>query len=453
MANLQKIFHTASLRCSFFGSTERHIFWLALPSVVANITIPLMGMVDVGIMGHIGNASYIAAIAVGSTLLNVLYWLLGFLRMGTGGLTSQQYGARNLAEVAHVLLRSMLIAFGLGLMIVLLRYLIIRLGFSVIKPAADVAPLCLTYCGICFLGAPAQLGQLCFTGWYVGLQNTRIPMVVSILQNAINIVASLLLVIVGHYGIVGVALGTIMAQWLAFLLSVAAAWHYYGRVFRYASVRGCFHRNSFARFFSVNRDIFIRTVFHVSVFLFFTAAGSREGSLLLAVNTLLMQLFTFFSYFCDGFAYAGEAMCGRYYGARNGAAFSSTVKALFHWGWALTLVFTLVYLLGGYHFLSLLTSDRHVIFAAIPYLPWAVLIPLSGIAAFIYDGVFVGITQTRVLLLSSVLAALAYYAVYLLLHPLWGNHALWLAFLLYLAVRGVVEHVYYSRNKRKLFAA
>ena len=427
----------------------RQIWQLALPSVISNITVPLLGLVDITIVGHIGDARYIGAIAVGTMLFNVVSWVFGFLRMGTGGLTSQAYGQRHLGEVVRLFRRSVLMATALGLLFIVLQWPLIRLGLWAMRPDDAVLALSRQYCHIVIWGAPAVLGQYAVTGWLVGMQNTRVPMVTSMGQNVVNIIVSLLLVFVFKLDMAGVAFGTLVAQWSGFLLSILLVNRWYGRLWHYC------HNSSDAEFtgewpalktfFRVNRDIFLRTLFLVSVFLFFTAAGSRQGALVLAVNTLLMQFFTIFSYFTDGFAYAGEALSGKYYGAGNMSAFREVVARLFYMGSWLAVGFTVLYLLGGRFFLQLLTSDATVVEASPAYFWWAAMLPMVGITAFLLDGIFVGITHTRGLLLSSVIAALVFFAIFLLGHHAWGNHALWLAFVTYLAVRGGVELVLYRR--------
>ncbi len=424
-------------------SKYTQIFRLALPSIISNITVPLLGLVDVAIVGHIGNATYISAIAVGSMLFNVIYWLFGFLRMGTGGMTSQAYGQRNLSKVVTVLKQVLFLGFVLGALFILLQYPIVELGMLAMKPDAFVIPLCRDYCYIVIWGAPAMLSLYGLTGWFVGMQNTRIPMLVSIVQNVVNILASLLFVFVLKLDIKGVALGTIVAQWSGFLLSMAFFFIYYRRLMKYNVQRLSFYGSS--SFFKVNRDIFFRTLFLVSVFLFFTAAGSRQGTMILAVNTLLMEFFTLFSYFSDGFAYAGEALCGKYYGASNHKAFREVVCRLFIIGGCIAVFFVLLYMVGGKDFLGLLTNDRNVVEASTEYFWWAVLVPIVGIAAFLFDGVFVGITNTKGLLMSSMVAAICFFAVYFGLETKMANHALWLAFIVYLFMRGAVEFFIYQR--------
>ena len=427
---------------------NKRILQLAVPSIISNITVPLLGLVDVAIVGHIGDAAYIGAIAVGSMLFNVIYWLFGFLRMGTSGMTSQALGRRDLAEVLRLLVRSLSIGVGIGVLFFVLQKWIIGCGLWAMSPEADVVELARRYCYVCIWGAPAVLGLYGFTGWFIGMQNTRIPMMVSLTQNVVNIVASLLLVFVCGMTVEGVALGTVIAQWWGFLMACLFYRICYRRLSKYDYRRHLFAAEPLKQFFSLNKDIFLRTLCLVAVNLFFTAAGSRESTIVLAVNTLLMTLFTIFSYFMDGFAYAAEALSGKYYGARNMGAFREVVRKTMGFGAVVAVGFTLLYIVGGENFLSLLTNDKQVIAASGEYFWWAVLIPLSGMSAFVFDGIFVGITQSKSMLCSTGVASASFFGLFFGLHPFWGNHALWLAFILYLLLRGIVLFVIYRKKLR-----
>ena len=431
---------------------DRQILNLALPSIVSNITVPLLGLCDVAIMGHVGGASHIGAIAVGSMIFNVMYWLFGFLRMGTSGLTSQALGARRLKDAAVMLRRSLLVALAAGLAIVILQWPLQQLTFFLMQPTDDVNALCIPYSYICIWGAPAVLGLYALTGWYIGMQNTRIPMLIAIGQNIANIGASLFLVMGLGLGVTGVALGTVIAQWVGFLASLLLLRRYYGKLLHRHVVRWVEIRQGLGHFFRLNTDIFLRTVCLVSVNLYFTSAGAAQGALILAANTLLMQFFMFYSFVMDGFAFAAEALSGRYYGGGNLPMLRQTIIHTFRWGVAVALVFTLVYWLGGTPFLSLLTNDDAVVATAIDYLPWAVLVPFCGLAAFVWDGVFIGITASRPMFLSCLMAASAFFAIHLgviRFYPLpSANHILWLAFLTYLVLRGGVLTIAYHRRKQ-----
>lgn len=425
--------------------TDKQILGLAIPSIVSNVTVPLLGLVDLTIVGHMGDASYIGAIAVGSMIFNVVYWVLGFLRMGTSGLTSQALGRRDLVGVTRMFALSLALAFSIALLLVVFQWPLRWLALRVMRPSAEVARLVAVYFNVCIWGAPAMLCLYSLTGWFVGMQNTRIPMLVAVFQNVVNIVASLSMVYGLGMKIEGVALGTLMAQWGGLLMALGLWWLYYGRLKKYWEWQRERVGRTFRLFFTVNRDIFLRTLFLVSVNLFFTAAGARQGDLVLSANTLLLTLFTITSFVMDGFAYAGEALSGRYYGACNKRMFAQVRHRLFFWGLVTALFFTLCFALGGENLLSLLTDEQTVVAAAIPYLPWALAIPLVGMSAFVYDGIFIGLTATRGMLISSFVGTICFFLVYYTLLSSLGNHALWLALLIYLGMRGCVQAVIMRR--------
>ena len=435
---------------------DRQILKIALPSIVSNITVPLLGMIDVAIVGHMGSPAYIGAVAVGSMIFNLVYWLFGFLRMGSSGLTSQALGRRDLTEVASILARSVFIAFSIALLLILLQIPMKWASFSLIGPTEDVVPFASTYFNIVIWGAPAVLGLYSMLGWFIGMQNTRCPMFISIMQNVVNILASLTLVYGFGMKIEGVAMGTVIAQYAGFIVALGLVVRYYGRLFRggrkeEGGVRNVCRRvfslhtphSSLLIFFRINRDIFLRTLCLVAVNLYFTSAGARQGAVILSVNTVMMQLYLFFSYFMDGFAYAGEALGGKAYGARNTTAFHETLRRLWMWTLIVATAYTLLYIIGGQWIVGLLTDEPQVIETSRDYLYWAWLIPAAGCVAFIWDGVFIGLTATRGMLVSSFLSALVFFGVYALAVASLGNHGLWLAQVVYLAMRGLLQTVWY----------
>ncbi len=424
---------------------DNQILKIALPSIVSNITVPLLGLVDVAIVGHLGSAAYIGAIAVGGMTFNVIYWIFGFLRMGTSGMTSQALGRRDLQETVRMLLRSLGASFAIALVLIALQTLLLEAVFAVMMPAGDVARLASVYFRILIWGAPAMLGLFSLSGWFIGMQNSRIPMVIAITQNIVNIAASTLLVFGCGMKVEGVAFGTLTAQYGGFIMALVMLALRYGKLRRHYVSAGLWSRSAMSRFFGVNRDIFLRTLCLVAVMLFFTSAGSWQGDITLAVNTLLMQFYMLFSYVMDGFAYAGEAVSGRYYGARNTVALRGVVRRLFSWGACLAAGFTLVYGLGGDAFLSLLTDEPSVVASSHEYFYWALAIPFCGMAAFIWDGVFIGCTATRGMLVSMFAAAVSFFTVYFSLRHAYGNHALWMAFLSFIFVRGFVQTLIWRR--------
>lgn len=418
---------------------NKQILDIALPSIVSNITVPLLGLIDVTIVGHLGAASYIGAIAVGGMLFNIIYWIFGFLRMGTGGMTSQAYGAKDNNEVMRLLMRSGSVGMLIALTLIALQYPIEQIAFALIDTTPEIERLAGTYFRICIWGAPAVLGLYSFTGWFIGMQNSRFPMFVAITQNIVNILASLVLVYGLEMKIEGVALGTLIAQYSGFFMAFGLWWSHYGKLRKESNYRSFYNRQAMAKFFLVNRDIFFRTICLVAVTVFFTSAGAHQGEVILAVNTLLMQLFTLFSYIMDGFAYAGEALTGKFIGAKNPEALHRMVKRLFAWGTGLSLAFTLLYGLGGESFLGLLTNETQVIQAADRYFYWVLAIPFAGFAAFLFDGIFIGATATNMMLRAMFIASVSFFLIYFGCKGILGNHALWLAFITYLLLRGILQ--------------
>ncbi|OKZ19781.1 MAG: MATE family efflux transporter [Butyricimonas synergistica] len=426
---------------------NRRILHLAIPSIVSNITVPLLGLVDVTIVGHLGATAYIGAIAVGGLLFNILYWNFGFLRMGTSGLTSQAYGRKDKDAEIRVLVQAVSVGLFSALAMLILQYPIERLAFRLLDTSAEVEQYAVTYFRICILGAPAVLAQYGFTGWFIGMQNSRYPMYIAIVMNVINIVCSSCFVFLFGMKVEGVALGTVVAQYSGVMMAWWLWFYNYKELRGRITFRGSLQLIAMRRFFAVNRDIFLRTLCLIGVTTFFTSTGARQGDVILAVNTLLMQLFTLFSYIMDGFAYAGEALSGRYVGACNLVQLKRAVKALFGWGVGLSLVFTLLYGIGGENFLRLLTNDTVVIETAGHYFYWVLAIPLAGFAAFLWDGILIGATATRFMLLAMLVASGSFFMIYYCFSGATNNHMLWLAFLVYLALRGVMQTLW----SRKVF--
>lgn len=426
---------------------NKQILNIAIPSIVSNITVPLLGMVDVTIVGHLGAASYIGAIAVGGMIFNIIYWVFGFLRMGTSGLTSQALGQRNFQETLRMLTRSLTIAMTIALTLFALQIPIKWAALRIMEPSAEVTHLASVYFNILIWGAPAMLGLFSLNGWFIGMQNSKIPMAIAITQNIVNIAASTLLVFGLGLKVEGVAFGTLIAQYAGFGMGLWLCLHHYCRLRKYFSWQGMWKRSAMQHFFNVNRDIFLRTLCMVAVMLYFTSAGSRQGDIILAVNTLLMQFYLLFSYIMDGFAYAGEAISGKCYGAGNTQALGKTIRHTFAWGAVMALLFTLTYGGGGDAFLSLLTDEPSVITAARTYFGWALAIPAVSMAAFVWDGIYIGCTMTRGMLVSMFVAMATFFCLYLLLVPHMGNHGLWIAFLAYLFSRGAAQTVIYRKAR------
>ena len=420
---------------------DKQILHIALPSIVSNITVPLLGLVDVAITGHLGSAAYIGAIAVGGMLFNIIYWMFAFLRMGTSGMTAQAFGARDLTEVGAVIQRALLVAIVISVLMLCLQVPIREAALSIISPSAEVVAFTCTYFNICIWGAPAALMLFVMTGWFVGMQNSKAPMIVAVIQNVANIVLSFVLVYGIGMKIEGVALGTVLAQYIGLISALLLFTPYFLRIRKY------YHKNivltsaALMKFFSVNKDIFFRTCCLILVHFFFIAAGAKQGDTELAVNTMLMQLFTLYSYIMDGFAFAGEAMVGKAIGGKMRSIYNDTVRRLFRWGWGVAALFTLMYFLFGKAFLSLLTDNVAVLDVAQMYQSWTLLFPLCGMAAFIWDGIYIGATATKGMLISMASGMVLFFLLYFTLVPWMGNHGLWIAFVAYLATRGITQTI------------
>ncbi|MDE5568754.1 MAG: MATE family efflux transporter [Muribaculaceae bacterium] len=427
-------------------SLRRQILAIALPAIISNITTPLLAMIDVAIVGHIGSAVYIAAIALGSSMFNMLYWLFGFLRMGSSGITAQAFGAGDIRSTSVLLYRALLVGLVVGLIILSLGHPVADIMLRFMDADASTLPLARSYFLIAIAGAPATLGSFALSGWFLGMQNSHAPMWMALVTNIVNIATSLTLVFVFSMDIKGVAIGSATAQWTGFIFGLIWAITTYRPIF--PGVAELLRLTELRRFFSINADIFLRTLCLVAVTVWFTRAGSIQGADILAANALLLQLFMFFSYFMDGFAFAGEALAGKYEGSRNRTALNSLIGALIRIGAVLAVTFSVIYWLFGGNILSMLTDDINVLTVCAHYRWWAVVVPVAGTMAFIWDGILIGLTRTRVMLASMTMASALFFAVYFLSRNSMSNHGLWLAFIIYLAARGIIEHIIYKKSDR-----
>lgn len=428
-----------------WNAEGQRILGIAVPAIVSNVTVPLLNLVDLAIVGHLGSAVYIGAIAVGGLIFNIIYWLFSFLRMGTSGLTSQALGQRNFTEVMRVLLRSLSTAFVVAPLLIVLQSVILHFSFRMMDVTLAVQEQTKLFFGILIWGAPAMLGLYAFTGWYIGMQNSRFPMIIAIVQNVVNILLALLFVYAFNMSIKGVAWATLLAQYVGLFLAIGLWAKHYARLRKWVVWHGIWGMGNMLSFFIVNRDIFLRTLCLIAVTLYFTVVGTRQGETVLAANTLLLQFFILFSYFMDGFAYAGEALVGKYLGAANILALRRTIHSLFVWGAGLASVFSLVYWVGSHFFIGLITNDVEVIATSKPFLTWVYIIPWVSFAAFLWDGIFIGATATRQMLISIAVASFVFFAILHIATSFLGNHALWLAFAAYLATRSLVQTILHKR--------
>lgn len=418
---------------------NKSILRLAIPNIISNITVPLLGLVDMYIVGHLDSEDYIGAIALATMLFNFIYWSFSFLRMGTSGFTAQAFGAKNYKEQTNTLLRSLTVAMGAGLLIVLLQYFIALAGFYLLNAEPAIKIYANEYFYIYIWAAPAVLGMYTFNGWFIGMQNAKIPMLIAIAVNIVNIALSFTLVYGFGMKIKGVALASACAQYTGFL-SFVLIWNIkYGRLKRYINISILKDMRSYIPFFKVNSDIFIRTMALIAVTTFFMSASSRSGKDILAVNALLMQMFILFSYMMDGFAYAAEALTGKYIGENNKAILKQLVKRLFLWGIVIAGIFTLIYATSLNQILALITDKQNILELSKDYQFWVLLIPVAGFSAFLWDGVFVGATASHLMRNSMLIAVGSFFLIYFMFSGACANNILWLAFIVYLALRGIVQ--------------
>lgn len=425
---------------------NREIWRIALPSIVTNVTIPLLGLLDTAIAGHLDashGALYIGAVSVGAMMFNLLYWNFGFLRMGTSGMTAQAYGQGDTSTQASILQRATLLGLAIGVLIIVLQWPLQRAALWVIGPSQDVRALALTYFYIGVWGAPPTLMMMSIKGWLLGMQDSRSPMVISIGVNVLNIAVSLLAVYGLGLGFAGIAVGTVTAQWAGLLYCWWLLRHRHRGLLARISWHTAWATGGLWRFFRVNGDIFVRSTLMMVLNLFFMAVGARSGEMVLAVNALIMQLFTLFSYFMDGIAMAGEALVGKYWGMSHDKRLRSCVLHLFGWATVLTVLCAALYAAVPGRIFALLTSDSRVVAASVGYRWWCAAIPVAGMAAFVWDGVFIGLTRTRAMTLAVLVAVAAFFALYAALPHAMGNQALWLAFVTYLALRSLVQTAQY----------
>lgn len=438
---------------------NKRILGLALPNIVTNITVPLLGMVDTAIMGHL-SAAHLGAITIGTQIFNLIYWNFGFLRMGTSGLTAQAYGANDMDESVKTFLRSISIALLVAGLLLIFQWPLAQLSKGIFEGSPLVISLALQYFFIRIWAAPATLGLYAVKGWFIGMQNSRLPMWIAIFLNIVNILCSLLFVLVFHWDIQGVALGTVIAQYSGLAVGLLFVKLKYGHLFRdylqRNTIRNALQWVEMRRFFKVNADIFLRTVCLALVFTYITRASGQIGDEILAIDALLLQFFTLFSYIMDGFAFAGESLVGRYIGARDSHSLRLSVRLILLWGFILTVAFTLLYAFFGEWILTIFSDQRDIITGAHPYLFWTLIIPVCGFAAFLFDGIFVGATASRTMRNSMFVASAAFFAVYFILKAtllphatdsamVWNN-ILWTAFMVYLLLRGLLQAAWLKKS-------
>ena len=424
-------------------TTNKEILRLAIPSILANITIPLVGIVDTAIVGHLSDAAAIGGIAIGTMLFDLLYWNFGFLRVGTSGLTAQAYGRGDRTECRRILLRSLSIAMIAALFILAIQWVFVTAVLAIVPCSAQVASVARDYFFVRIWAAPATLSLFTFKGWFIGMQDTKSPMAVDILVNVVNMAASYYLAVMTPLGVVGVAYGTLVAQYSGLILALVILFARYidKSVFRNIerwkeTLRGA----ELKRMLSLNGNLFIRSLCFMVVYVGYTSLASLYGDTELAVSSIMMKLFMFFSFFVDGFAYAGEALVGKAFGEskverQKSKDINRTVRALFNWALGVGLLFTVIYAFWGDEAFALMTSDMTVLTAAAKYKIWLIGMPLVSTLAFMWDGVYVGATAGVQIRNSMILAAVGFVVGYAATFSFVGAQALYIGYFAHLIAR------------------
>ena len=421
---------------------NREIFRIAIPNIISSITVPLMGIFSTAIAGHTGDsAATIGALAVGVSIFNFIYWNCSFIRMGTSGITAQAFGAQDFDTTTAMLIRAVGISAALGVLVLLLQYPLGELSLWIMNGSQMVSD----YFYARIWAVPAGIMLFGLNGWFTGMQNAVIPMWTSIFINILHVLLSLWFVFGFDMAIVGIAYASVVAQWSGMLLSLLLLVLCFRKTLHKIDIAKVLDVNALKEFFKVNGDIIIRTFCIVMVYTFFTAASARMGSdIVLAVNTMLLQLFTLFSYMNDGFAYAAEALTGRFVGAKDELSLRRCIKRCVVWALGTAVVCILIYLFWWQDIMGMFVGEKsqlpEILAVASEYIGWVIVIPMAAALPFLMDGIMVGATLTRILRNSMLLSTVAYFGLYYSLYPIIGNDALWLAFTAYMALRGIAQY-------------
>ena len=439
-------------------SLNSQILRLAIPSILANITIPLVGIVDTAIVGHIANATYIGGIAIGTMLFDLLYWNFGFLRVGTSGMTAQAYGRGDGVECARLLTQSVSIALIGAVVLWLIQWLFVTAVLAIIPCSIEVAAFAREYFFIRIWAAPATLSLMAFKGWFIGMQDTVSPMITDIVVNVVNMTVSYVLAVYTPLGALGVAYGTLVAQFTGLLLALVICLFKYKTVVQEIVRLLCnkaiklLGDKEMKRFMSLNANLFVRSLCFMVVYVGFTSLASQYGDVELAVSTIMMKLFMLFSYFVDGFAYAGEALVGKEWGASRSLASSPhrlvrIVRLLFAWSLGVGLLFTLLFAVWSDECYLAMTNDMEVLSRLGDYTLWLIAMPLVSTLAFMWDGVYAGATAGKQIRNAMIYAALGFVTCYLATYWWLGIQGLYIAYFAHLVARVVYLTAAWKRVK------
>ncbi|MBR5435295.1 MAG: MATE family efflux transporter [Muribaculaceae bacterium] len=426
------------------SKSHSEILRLAVPLIISNISVPILSLFNIGVSGQMGQGRYVAAVVAASTMFNMFYWVLNFLRAGTSGLAAQAHGANNHHERTIILYRAIVMAVAISLLLIVFRSPLGNFMVKVFAVQPEDVDIVIRFFNICLLGAPAVLMTFAAMGWLVGSQSAMRPMWIALTVNALNVALTYVFVYMMKKDVEGIAFGSITAQWIGLVVALVLCRKKIdkGKV----ALSEVMHLKEFKHFFSVNADMFFRTLFLVAVTVWFNRVGYQQSRLVYAANSVLMNLYLTYTYAMDGFAHAGEALVGKYFGAKRPLRLSQTIRDNFKWNFMLVAIFSVVLSIWGVDFVGMLSNDARVAAIADDYVWWSVAMVVAGSVAFTWDGVYIGATASRAMLLTTFLSMLTFFALYYLLYPKMGNNGLWLAFVANLAVRSLVQTLLARRS-------
>lgn len=428
---------------------NKEILLLAIPNILSNISVPLLSSVDTILMGRL-SAAHLGAVGLGSMIFNFIYWNFGFLRMGTTGMTAQAFGQNNDQSISNVLGRSGVLAIVLAIVILAIQVPLFSASAYLLNVSPDQLEMVSEYFYTRILAAPATLLLYALLGWFFGMQNALIPMLLTIIINVINIGVSAYLVRVEDLGIRGVALGTVIAQYIGVLSGILILFYKYSEYPIKIKSKSLIAWTELKIFLNINKDLFIRTVMLTLAFGFFYSKSSAKGEIILAVNVVLLQFLNWMSYGIDGFAYAAESVVGKYKGKRDNIGMDEAIKKSFMWGLIFAGLYALTYLFFGEELVSVFTNDEAVINASLPFVWWMVVFPILSTPSYIWDGIFIGLTASKAMRDSMTISFMIYISSYYILSPIYGNHGLWMAMLILMVSRGVFQWWLYRRGRNAL---
>lgn len=426
---------------------NKQILRLAIPNIISNLTVPLLSSVDTALVGHLDKIYYLGAIAVGGMIFNFIYWGFGFLRMGTTGLTAQAYGNKNDSESILILTRAFILALFASIILILAQDIITYFSFLLFDTTPEVEKYSRIYFNIRIYAAPATLGLYAFSGWFLGMQNAKYPLILAGVTNSLNVVFNIVFLKVFNMNVDGVALGTVCANYIGLFLAIFLFFKCYKKIINPITIKSIINLTALKKFFAINRDIFIRTLVLIFAFTFFIAKSAESGEIILAVNTILINLWHIMAYGIDGFAFAAESLIGKYFGAKDRFNLKKAVRYSFIWGIGLGLGFSLFYGIFAQPILEIFTNKEQIILLAMSFMIWIIFAPIFSSFCYIWDGIFIGATAGPAMRNGMLISLLIFFfPVYYFARNIFGNHSLWMALTIFMIARGLTLTIFYKNH-------